>query len=313
MSTAAPDRTDRSAAPDVRRRIALAGAVLGAVPIGTRADAPRSELALDDAQRAWIAARPVVRWTAIFEARPYLAYRGGPPEGLVVDILKRVTASTGLRFEYLPSATHEEGFGRLRNGGVDLLPMLGTTPERRREFAFTEPYARYALGIFTRRRYSYLESPADLAGLKVGVPAGLDSMLLEASSQAVPVRFEDVADGVRALSARRIDALVAPVPVVRHWILKLGADELWMQAVLPVQASLGMAALPSAAPLIGVLDAVLRRIHAPERRELIDAWTDAGSEWPGRLAGPTATVVLVAAAGTGWWLYRRRARAADCG
>jgi ABC-type amino acid transport substrate-binding protein len=307
VSPASPDRTDRPAAPDVRRRTALAGALLGAVPIGTRADAPRSGLALDDAQRAWIAARPVVRWTAIFEARPYLAYRGGPPEGLVVDILKRVTASTGLRFEYLPSATHGEGFGRLRNGGVDLLPMLGTTPERRREFAFTEPYARYALGIFTRRRYSYLESPADLAGLKVGVPAGLDSMLLEASPQAVPVRFEDVADGVRALSARHIDALVAPVPVVRHWILKLGADELWMQAVLPVQASLGMAALPSAAPLIGVLDAVLRRIHAPERRELIDAWTEAGPEWPGRLAGPTATVVLAAAAGTGWWLYRRRA------
>ncbi|RPH46567.1 MAG: hypothetical protein EHM87_01555 [Burkholderiales bacterium] len=300
---------------DARRRTVLASALLSVVPLAAGpSDAaaqqtpPQPELELQEAQRAWIAAHPVVRWTAIFEARPYLAYRSGPPEGIVVDLLNRAGAITGLRFEYVPSGSHEEGLGRLREGSVDLMPMLGITPERRREFAFTEPYASYALGIFTRRRFSYVATPADLAGLRVGVPYGLGPLIAAASPQANPVRFEDVAEGVRALSARRIDALVGAVPVVRYWILKLGADDLWMQAVLPEPASIGMAGPRSAAPLIGVLDAVLRRVHAPERRELVDAWMAAEPEWPGLLAGPTATLALATAAGTGWWLYRRRAR-----
>lgn len=293
---------------DPRRRAAVATALIATLPAGAAAQAPRPELALGVEQRAWIAAHPVVRWTAIFEAQPYLSYRGGPPRGIVVDLLARASELTGLRFEYRPSATHEEGLARLRDGGVDLIPMLGRTPPRLGEFAFTEPYATYPIGLFTRRRFGYLESPADLAGLKVGVPYGLDTMISAAAPNAVTVRFEDLAEGVRALAARRIDVLAGAVPVLRYWILKLGADDLWLQGMLPVSSSLAMAGAPSSAPMIGVMDAVLRRIHAPERRELIDAWMQAEPDWTGRIAGPAATVALAAVAGTGWWLYRRRAR-----
>ena len=293
---------------DTRRRAAVATALIATLPVGAGAQAPRPELALDEQQRAWIAAHPVVRWTAIFEALPYLSYRSGPPRGIVVDLLGRASRLTGLRFEYRPSASHEEGLARLRDGGVDLIPMLGRTPERLGQLAFTEPYATYPIGLFTQRRFGYVESPADLAGLKVGVPYGLDTMISAAAPNAVTVRFEDLADGVRALAARRIDVFAGPVPVLRYWILKLGADDLWLQGTLPVSSSLGMAGAPSAAPMVGVMDAVLRRIHAPERRELIDAWMQAEPDWPGRFAGPAATVALAALAGTGWWLNRRRAR-----
>ena len=291
----------------------MALALLAGMPGGVHAQATHPEPVLDAAQQAWIAAHPVVRWTAIFEARPYLAYRGGPPEGIVVDLLRRAATLTGLRFEYLRSKTHEEGLGRLRDGGVDLIPMLGRTPQRTAEFAFTEPYANYPIGLFTRRRFGYVESPADLAGLKVGVPYGLDAMVSAAAPSAATVRFEDLSDGVRALAARRIDVLAGPVPVLRYWILKLGADDLWMQGALPVMSSLGMAGLPAAAPMIGVMDAVLRRIHAPERRELIDAWMQVEPDWTGLIAGPTASVALATLAGTGWWLHRRRARSGGTG
>lgn len=300
----------------VRRRrattLALATTLLGAAP-ACAAHGP-AELPLDEAQRDWIARHPVVRWTAIFEAMPYLAYRDGVPRGLVVDLMARVAALTGLRFEYVASATHSGGLQRLSDGSIQLMPVLGRTTERLAQFAFTQAYASFPLGIFTRRRAPYVGEAADLAGRQVAVPFGLDRLIVRAAPDLRLRRVEDLAAAVRALGAGEVDAVIGPVPVLRYWVLRLGADEVWMQGVLmqgavPVEASLGMAAPRAAAPLVQVLDAALARIHLPERRDLIDAWMQPRPE-----SGAMPRVVM--AAGTaaaaafalGAWAWRRRGR-----
>jgi len=69
----------------------------------------------------------------------------------------------------------------------------------------------------------------------------------------------------------------------------------------------GMAASTDAAPLAGILDAVLRRVHAPERRAMLDGWTThRGASYGAAIVGGIAGAVALAGAATVSLVRRRR-------
>jgi ABC-type amino acid transport substrate-binding protein len=119
--------------------------------------------------------------------------------------------------------------------------------------------------------------------------------------------FDSTVDGVRGLLDGRFDAVVALVPVAQYWIRRLGTDAVWMQATLPMKVPFGMAASADAVPLAGILDAVLRRVHAPERRAMLDAWTThRGASNGAAIAGGIAGAVAPVGAATVLLVRRRR-------
>jgi hypothetical protein len=80
-----------------------------------------------------------------------------------------------------------------------------------------------------------------------------------------------------------------------------------MQATLPIRVPFGMAASADAAPLAGMLDAVLRRVHAPERRAMLDAWTThRGTSHGAAIVGGIAGAVALAGVATVPLARRRR-------
>jgi ABC-type amino acid transport substrate-binding protein len=173
--------------------------------------------------------------------------------------------------------------------------MMRIDDSRRGRVPLTQPVANFTLGICTRTDAPYVDDLADLAGRRVAMPRGMARSLPFDDPVSRFESFDSTVDGVRGLLDGRFDAVVALVPVAQYWIRRLGTDAVWMQATLPMKVPFGMAASADAVPLAGILDAVLRRVHAPERRAMLDAWTthrgaSNGAAIAGGIAGAVAPV-----------------------
>jgi ABC-type amino acid transport substrate-binding protein len=290
---------------DPPRRLLIAAPLALAA---SRAPAQEADpLLLTDAQRDWIRDHPVVRFTVSFEARPFLFLEAGRPAGYVVDLLAKASRLTGLRFEYVASRDRDDALRRLAAGEIELVPMMRIDDSRRGRVPLTQPVANFTLGIFTRTDAPYVDDLADLAGRRVAMPRGMAQSL--PFDDPVPrfESFDSTVDGIRGLLDGRFDAVVAPVPVAQYWIRRLGTDAVWMQATLPMKVPFGMAASADAAPLAGILDAVLRRVHAPERRAMLDAWTtQRGASNGAAIVGGIAGAVALMGAATVLLVRRRR-------
>jgi ABC-type amino acid transport substrate-binding protein len=91
----------------------------------------------------WVREHPIVRYTGEPNWPPLEFVDDGVYSGIASGYLKLLSSTTGLRFEFVPSANWDEAMEKARRGEVDLLPCLGDTPERRKFIAFTRPYLSF--------------------------------------------------------------------------------------------------------------------------------------------------------------------------
>jgi len=295
--------------PSDRRRLLLLAPLAALAPRPAR-PAPGDDLLLTDAQRDWIRANPVVRYAVSFEVQPYLYLDRGRPAGYVADLLSKAGTLTGLSFELVPVRDRDDAVGRMQRGEIALIPMYRIDEERRKRIPLTQPVANFTLGVFTLSDHVYVDSLAELAGRKVAAPRGMTIPEVFGEQSPAMLPFSSTLDALRGLLDRRYDAVVAPVPVMQHWIRHEGTTAVWMQTTLPVKVPFGMAASANAAPLVGIMDAVLRRTLVSERRAMLDAWTASVPVRRGPLdAGAMLAAVAVVGtglAGAAWWRVRRK-------
>ncbi len=102
-----------------------------------------------------------------YHANPPYLFRGddGTPRGVVVDVLNAAAARRGesLVWTFSPEGPDES----LRRGSIDLWPFTVATPERRTRYFVSESWLTTRALIVSRRG---VPLPADLAGMRLGVP-----------------------------------------------------------------------------------------------------------------------------------------------
>ncbi|WP_404981989.1 transporter substrate-binding domain-containing protein [Caballeronia sp. LZ031] len=149
----------RPGAAQLRKRV---DAALAALPPGfllevrARWGATTNSISFDDpiplteADRAWIAAHPVVHYSMLGSAAP-LAFRdaNGNLAGFAVDILGAIARVTGLRFEARVRDSMREIDRDLHDGTAALTPFRHA-PETRDGFLRSRPYGEGLLVIVTR-------------------------------------------------------------------------------------------------------------------------------------------------------------------
>lgn len=178
-------------------------------PVHAFAQAARPELTPE--QKAWIQAHPVVRYTIEGGWRPLVDIENGQPVGLLPQYLAAFAESTGLRFEYVPSADWRDALAKFQAGEVDMLP--GITRFHQRAFPtpplLTRTFVSGSMIIVGRAEESVVFSMEDLAGKRVAIH--IKELAMVPSEQlghmhVVPV--QSVQDALEAVAQGRADYLI---------------------------------------------------------------------------------------------------------
>ena len=118
--------------------------------------------------------------------------------------------------------------GWLENGEVDVLPLVGRTPEREKIFDFTFPYLFMHGAIIVHEETRDVEDLSDLRGRKVAVMKGdnAEEFLRREEYGLVIKTTRTYKDALLGLSEKKYDAVVVQRIVGLHLIQELGLKNL---------------------------------------------------------------------------------------
>lgn len=150
------------------------------------------------------------------------------PTGFGIEFMELVATRARLKIEYRVFPDWESVFAALRNGEADLIPNLGISEGRSREFAFSQPFAQFTLQLFVRdedrKRLGTLDDVFRGGGRIAVVEGNLGKPLLSQYPASRLESFHSLPDAVVALRAGQVDALAFPAEVVWYLGRQLGID-----------------------------------------------------------------------------------------
>ena len=235
-----------------------------------------ASLPLDDSERAWVAAHPVLRVGVERAGWPPFDVidEQGLHRGLSGDYLSLLAKRLGLRLQLVLLDDWEAALKALREGQVDLLPSVAQTPERQAYMAFTRSYLVSSSLIFTRGDQG-VQRVGDLAGRQVAVERGY--VLQQALREAVPevrlLEVDDTTAALRAVSSGRADAYVGDMIVASYLIRELNLTNLELRGETGLSSSeFRFAARRDQAQLVALLDKALASLSEQEQEAIKERW-----------------------------------------
>jgi len=155
---------------------------------------------------------------------PFEFGAGTGVQGFDVDVGTEVGKDLGFEVKWV-KIPFERIFDILRNGEAELIiSAISITPERKKEFAFSEPYFNSGNTIAKRRDKGDIRDLASLARKKVGVQSGTTgATFMETQKVATGItltKYPTLDDALGALNRTEIDAVVGDEPILTYSIYK---------------------------------------------------------------------------------------------
>ncbi|MCP4997098.1 MAG: transporter substrate-binding domain-containing protein, partial [Gammaproteobacteria bacterium] len=157
----------------------------------------------------------------------------GQANGFAVELLRAATKAMGMEIHFKVGPWNEIK-QELAFDQLDVLPLVGRTPEREALFDFTVPYLSLHGSIVVKKGNNYVNGPNELGSFKVGVMAGDNAeeyMRRHGYTQNL-VTAKSYVDAFHQLQDSRLDAVVVQDMVAHDLIHKLGVDEFEIRAKL---------------------------------------------------------------------------------
>jgi len=155
---------------------------------------------------------------------PFEFGAGTGVQGFDVDVGTEIGKDLGFEVKWV-KIPFERIFDILRNGEAELIiSAISITPERKKEFAFSEPYFNSGNTIAKRRDKGDIRDLASLARKKVGVQSGTTgATFMETQKVATGItltKYPTLDDALGALNRTEIDAVVGDEPILTYSIYK---------------------------------------------------------------------------------------------
>lgn len=147
--------------------------------------------------------------------------QNGVPTGFGIEFMELIAAQAHLKIEYRVYPSWEQVFTALSNGQVDLVPNMGITEKRDREFAFSKPFSQFTLRLFVReedrKSLRTLDDLIQHQGRVAVVEGNAGKTLLSSRANLATRSYHSLPDAFVALRTGDVDALVFPAEVA--WYL----------------------------------------------------------------------------------------------
>ncbi|NJB67630.1 diguanylate cyclase (GGDEF)-like protein/PAS domain S-box-containing protein [Desulfobaculum xiamenense] len=235
-----------------------------------------TNVVLNNAERHFLHEHPYLRVGIDREFVPLqFTDANGKARGFSVDYLNLLGVNIGANFEFVGD-TWENLPGRLERGEIDLIADMTPTPERQKRFAFTEPVSSHTTHIYVPTHIVEVENLDDLAGRKVGVPAGtaLADVVSRHGGFAV-IPYRGAAQGLSGLTNGDFDAVVDYTFAFRHTLFKTETQG-FKEVGQPVTREDGcLAVTRNNSVLLSILDKGILSIREEQKLSIERKWVGA--------------------------------------
>ncbi len=156
---------------------------------------------------------------------PFETANGTGVEGFDIDLGEEVAKDLGYPSKWIQWQNFSELFDLLKKGEIEMIiSSVAITDERKKEFAFSEPYFDSSSTIARRIDNTAITDLASLTGKRVGVQtARTADTFMETQKTAANVKvskFSTLDEALGALNRGEIEAVVGAKPIMTYSIAK---------------------------------------------------------------------------------------------
>jgi two-component system, NarL family, sensor histidine kinase EvgS len=236
----------------------------------------QGNIELSPAERAWVAANPVVRVGVSIEFPPYYFSKSqGRYEGFVIELMDRLAARAGLRLEYKRYALFGETLEALKRKEIELTPFTTESAARHEYLSFVRPLFATQMVYVARRDLSDVSPQQGFSGYRVAVEklsAAAD--LMRERFPQTPLREYDTSEqAVLAAATGDADVYVGHRQVAVYYMEKNLTANLALRGTMATQGTtLGPAVRKELVELQGILNKAIADLSTEEIAQLAAKW-----------------------------------------
>ncbi|GGP24421.1 ATP-binding protein [Silvimonas amylolytica] len=245
-------------------------------------DTPEQPLTLTPEEKRWIQQHPVAHYSTLPDLIPfYYKTPHGKPQGLVVDLLERVTRQTGLKFEPLERANLKD-IKQDNLGGKSDIALFMRAIDQEGAWRKTHTYAHQLFVLVGRtnsRACANNLTPRDTVGY-LGTETGSTTFTRQFPKyklQAVPT----VSGLLDAVQSGDLHCALIDISVANYMIGQFYADTLTIQsAPEPLPTLIGFGVTSTEPLLSSILNKAILSLPADYAARWKDQWLSGGSPEP---------------------------------
>ncbi len=265
----------RSSLSVLARILLLGGACCAAVSPAFAGGPARPVLSLTETESAWLQKHPVLKVGADPAWPPFSFFnKDGVHDGMDADILADLGQRLGVRFEVQQTANWEETLALADAGRVDLLCGMAATPDREKNFLFTQPYMRAPVAVIMRTDAPFYTGLRNLSGRVVAAPAAyVTTSTIEQQYPGIHLKkTKTTAEALQAVSRGQADAMVENLVSASSLMRSEGLTNLKIVGLAEFDFELRLA-VPTTEPVLhDILQKGVSSISDEELGRLRDKW-----------------------------------------
>ena len=195
-------------------------------------------------------------------------------EGLIADFTTLLEHKLGMRFRRLRARYWVDVLDAEMKGEVDIHPVLIQSPERDKDWLFTDPYIRIPVVVVMRAAMKEKFSPQAMKTMRMGVGYGygMAEFVDERCEGFNIVPVESDRFGLIKASLGEIDLMVTDLASAAHYIEKEGLTNLRLAATMGSLYEFRLASRRDKPVLHEILKKALAQISRREREEIYQRW-----------------------------------------
>ncbi len=253
-------------------------------------DAYQQRADFSEAEKAWMAANPRIEIGVDPDWEPfeYLDDQGRYA-GMGADVVRLLEEKTGLDLVVQQNATWQEVMDSARSGGLELLPAVMESEQRKAFLNFTKPHLTYPMVIITDKDSRFLATLDDLNGKKVAVVRGYvtEDLLRHNHPGLELVTEKNIGKALEAVATGAADAMVDNLASVTYAISRLGIGNLRISGTTDYSFALSVGVQKDNPILLGIMQKALDAISDQELKEIRNRWVNVS-----RADGPDYATLL---------------------
>ena len=233
-------------------------------------------LGLTVEEKNWLALKHKIR-VRVSSWPPYMIKSGGL-SGASVDYLRTIAEYVGLNVEFKPDIlgyTEAMKDVRTERKEYDLLLAMTRSPERMREFAFTNPYLHTPQVIIGRKDSTGLAQMADLTGKTLAIEKGflIKQVIADHNPTIKFLEVDNTLAALKAVATNQVDAYVGILSTAAYLIQTQGLTNLKVVAATPFKdREICMAMRKDWDPLATIIDKAIEALPPDRLLKIRDKW-----------------------------------------
>ncbi len=226
-------------------------------------------------EKAWLMAHPVIRIAPNPNFPPFEFFDDeGKYTGYTSDYVRRISELTGLKIEILRFKDQSEVIQNVANGKVDVLPFTIKNKNIEGAMVYSNPFYLASEVIIVNEQIKGAVTWEKLRGKKVAAVASFVEydFIKKHHPEVQAVAVDSTKDGIRKLSAHKVDALLTSLGPASYMISKYGITNTRIGGVTGVATDAGFGIRKDWPELTGIINKVLDSMDEEEKSAIYRKW-----------------------------------------